>query len=107
MLFWEHFIHDERLTFSFDCREVPTENHQSKNALPFIPQPPIAGGVATPFTVAGLPHYEGNQQHPRNNLCRFPPALVEPHGSNRLSNSSSPHKLEVEQEIEIVTEQVY
>ncbi|XP_065203178.1 PDZ and LIM domain protein 3 isoform X2 [Planococcus citri] len=91
-------------------REVPyspIENHQSRNALPFIPQPPIPGAVATPFTVAGLPHYEGTQQHPRNNLCRFPPSLIEPQRSDSRLMNSSPHRLEVEQEQELVNEQPY
>ncbi|XKL62496.1 hypothetical protein PGB90_002329 [Kerria lacca] len=79
-------------------REVPIQNgRQSRNMLPFIPQPPTPGAVATPFTVAGLPAYEKIEQSIHNNLCRFPPKLIDLPNSKR-SSSASPHKFEIEQE---------
>lgn len=66
--------------------------------LPFIPQPPTPGAVATPFTVAGLPAYEKIEQSIHNNLCRFPPKLIDLPNSKR-SSSASPHKFEIEQEV--------
>lgn len=93
--------------YFFISREVPIQQNgcPSRNSLPFIPQSPVAGGVATPFTVAGLPAYEKAQQKVHNNLCRFPPVLLDvPH--NGRSATASPHKFELEQEMLVVGEQV-
>lgn len=89
------------------CRLVPIDrngNH-SRNALPFIPQPPIAGAVATPFTIAGHSGHERPQHPVRNNLCRFPPVLMSAPNANNHTNLS-PHQFEVNEETHIVTEQV-
>ncbi|KAK7603720.1 hypothetical protein V9T40_003719 [Parthenolecanium corni] len=88
-------------------REVPIQQNgcPSRNSLPFIPQSPVAGGVATPFTVAGLPAYEKSQQKVHNNLCRFPPVLMDVPQNGR-SATASPHKFELEQEMLVVGEQV-
>lgn len=95
----------------FSFRQVPIDqaghSPQSRNNLSFIPQPPIAGAVATPFTVAGIPSYERSQMPLTNNYCRFPPVLLEsPNSDHHRMNSTSPHKWEVEFENQMVTEQV-
>ena len=79
-------------------RLLPTERpKENRNTLNFIPQPPIPGAVATPFTVAGISKYE-RKRPVRNNFCVFPPALLNAADADLQHNSFSdldnkPHQI--------------